>query len=85
LADKIDIAARYPYPLEPTPSAAVHSTNPVLSLDNNTLSGTILSADRRPLLSDVLWLWPSAALLYSWMVIRLRTLHWKEGWTKPPS
>jgi len=58
-----------------TPSAAVHSTNPVCSLDNSTISDNVLWAEGRPLLSVVLWLWLSAVLHYSWMVIRLITLH----------
>ena len=79
-----DIATRFPYPIEINPSAAVQPTNPVCSLDNSTISGTVWWADGRPLLSVVLWLWLSAVLHYSWTVIRLIALHWKEGWTKPP-
>jgi len=44
----------------------------------------VLWADGRPLISVVLWLWLSAVLHYSWMVIRLIALHWKGCWTKPP-
>jgi hypothetical protein len=84
LVAKFDIYAKLPYPLELTPSAAVHSTNPVCSLDNNTISGTVWWADGRQLPSVVLWLWLSAVLHYSWMVIRLIALYWKDGWTKPP-
>jgi hypothetical protein len=40
--------------------------------------------DGRPLPYVVLWLWLSAVLHYSWMVISLTALHWKEGWTKRP-
>jgi len=73
-----------PYTFKLTPSSAVHSTNPVRSLDNSTISGTVWWADGRPLLYVVLWLRLSAVLHYSWMVIRLTALQWKEGWTKPP-
>jgi len=65
-------------------SAIVHSTIPVCSHDNSTTYGTIWWADGKPLLSVVLWLWLSAVLHYSWIVIRLIALHWKGGWTKPP-
>ena len=71
-------------PQELTPSAAVHSTNPVCSFNNSTISGNVWWVDGRPLLSVVLWLWLSVVLHYSWMVIRLIALHWKGGWTKPP-
>jgi hypothetical protein len=84
ISAKFDIAVRHPDPLELTPSAAVHSTIPVCSLDNSTISGTVWWADGQPLLSVMLWLWLSAVLHYSWMVIRLIVLHWKGGWTKPP-
>jgi len=67
-----------------TPSASVHSTNPVCSLDNSTISDNVLWADGRPLLSVVLWLWLPAVLHCSWTVIRLITLHCKEDWTKAP-
>ena len=32
----------------------------------------------------VMWLWLSAVLHYSWLIIRLIALHWKEGWTDLP-
>ena len=67
----------FPNPLHLTPSATVHSTNPVCSLDNSTISDTVWLTDRRPILSVVLWFWLSAVLHYSWMVIRLIALHWK--------
>jgi len=50
----------------------------------STIYGTVWWADGRPILSVVLWLWLSAVLHYSWVVIRLIALHWKEGWTKSP-
>ena len=74
----------FPYPLDLTHSASVHSTNAACSLDNSTVCGTVWWADGRPLLYVVLWLWLSAVLHSSWMVIRLTALQWMEGWTKPP-
>jgi len=78
-----DIASKYSLSTR-TPSSAVHSTNPDCTLYNTTKYGTVWWGDRRPLLSVALWLWLSAVLHYSWMVIRLIVLHWKEGWKKPP-
>ena len=71
--------SEFSYPFELTPSAAVHSTNPVCSLVNNTICGTVWRTDGRLLLSVVLWLWLSAVLYYRWMVISLITLHWNEA------
>jgi len=56
--------------------------NPVCSLNNSTISDSVWSADGMTLFYIVLWL--STVLHYSWTVIRLIALHWKEGWTKPP-
>jgi len=58
--------------------------NPVCSPNNSIIYGTVWWADGRTLISVVLWLWLSAVLHYSWVVIRLIALQWKEGWTKPP-
>ena len=57
---------------------------PVCPTNNSKIYGIVWWADGRPLISVVLWLWLSAVLHYTWMVIRLIDLHWKGGWTKPP-
>jgi len=64
---------------------ALRSTNWFCSHDNSTMYGTVWWADGRSLLSVVLWLWLSAVLHWSWVVMGLTALHWKEGWRKPPA
>jgi hypothetical protein len=46
-ACRVDVAPALSHAFELTALAAVHSTNPVCSLENNT----------RPLVSVLLWLW----------------------------
>jgi len=58
-------------------SATVHSTNLFCSHDNSTIYRTVWCADGRPLISLKLWLWLSAVLHYSLMVIWLTALHWE--------